>query len=146
MISRIFGRQPIGMLFTAPYAIFIAVVFAYPLGYAVWMSFHDFFFTAPGVTVPHPFVGLRNYQSVLSDPDVRASFLHVGVFLLINVPLTVALSLLLAVALNRAIRGRTFFRIAFYVPYVTASVAVVGVWLFLFNSSGLVNKVLVSCA
>ncbi len=142
MISRILGRQPIGMLFTAPYAIFIAVVFAYPLGYAVWMSFHDFFFTAPGVTVPHPFVGLRNYRSVLGDPDVRASFLHVGVFLLINVPLTVGLSLLLAVSLNRAIRGRTFFRIAFYVPYVTASVAVVGVWLFLFNSGGLVNRVL----
>ena len=97
MFSRILGRQPIGMLFTAPYAIFIAVIFAYPLGYAVWMSFHDFFFTAPGVTVPHPFVGLRNYRSVLGDPDVRASFIHVGVFLLIKVPLTVALSLLLAV-------------------------------------------------
>ena len=76
--SRIFGRQPIGMLLTAPYAIFIAVVFAFPLVFAVWMSFHDYFFTAPGVNVPHPFVGLDNYKTVLTDPAVLASFVHVG--------------------------------------------------------------------
>jgi multiple sugar transport system permease protein len=130
------------MLLSAPYAVFVAVVFAYPLGFAVWMSFHDYFFTAPGVSVPHPFVGLDNFQAVLRDPVVRDSFVHVVVFLVINVPLTVALSLALATALNRAIRFRTFYRVAYYVPYVTASVAVVGVWLFLFNSDGLVNTVL----
>lgn len=140
--TTLLGRQPIGILLTAPYAVFIAVVFAFPLGLAVYMSFHDYFFTAPGATVPKPFVGFENYRRVLTDPDVMASFRHVGVFLIINVPLTVFLSLILAGALNRAIRGRTFFRVAFYVPYVTASVAVVGVWLFLFNSNGLVNKVL----
>ena len=57
-------------------------------------------------------------------------------------PLTVVLSLVLATALNKGIRGRTFFRVAYYVPYVTASVAVVGVWLFLFSSDGLVNQLL----
>ncbi len=57
-------------------------------------------------------------------------------------PLTVILSLTLATALNRGIRGQTFFRVAYYVPYVTASVAVVGVWLFLFSSGGLVNNIL----
>ncbi len=140
--TRIVGRQPIGMLLTAPYVIFIGVVFAFPLGFAVWMSFHDYFFTAPGVNVPHPFIGLDNYKTILTDPAVLASFLHVGEFLIINVPLTVAFSLGLAVALNRAIRFRTFFRAAYYVPYVTASVAVVAVWLFLFRSDGLVNQVL----
>jgi multiple sugar transport system permease protein len=60
----------------------------------------------------------------------------------VNVPLTVALALLLATALNAAIPFRTFFRISYYVPYVTASVAVVGVWLFLFSSDGLVNHAL----
>ena len=140
--ARILGRQPIGMVLAAPYAAFIAAVFAFPLGFAVWMSFHDYFFTAPGVSVPHPFVGLGNYTQVLGDPAVRASFEHVGEFLMINVPLTVGLSLGLATALNRAIRFRTFFRTAYYVPYVAASVAVVGVWLFLFSSNGLANSVL----
>ncbi len=57
-------------------------------------------------------------------------------------PLTVIFSLGLSTALNSAIRWRTFFRVSYYVPYVTASVAVVGVWLFLFNSNGLVNTIL----
>ena len=89
-----------------------------------------------------PFVGLENYSAVLSDPQVRRSFLNVAEFLIINVPLTVLLSLVLATALNGAIRGRTFLRVAYYVPYVTASVALVAVWLFLFSQNGMVNQVL----
>lgn len=139
---RVLGRHPVGMLFAAPYVVFILAVFAYPLGLAVWMSFHDFFFSAPGVDVERPFVGLDNYVAVLSDPDVQRSFRNIAVFLLINVPLTVALSLVLATALNGAIRFRSFFRVAYYVPYVTASVAVVAVWLYLFSTGGLVNQVL----
>ncbi len=131
-----------GILLAAPYAVFLAAIFAYPLGLAVWISFHDYFFAAPTATVDRPFVGFDNYIAVLSDPEVRQSFLNVSKFLIINVPLTVALSLVLATALNSAIRGRTFLRISYYVPYVTASVALVGVWLFLFSSGGLVNEVL----
>jgi multiple sugar transport system permease protein len=142
LLSTVLGTQPIGTTFVAPYVVFLAAVFAYPLGLAVYMSFHDYFFAAPGAVVDRPFVGFENYVTVLSDPAVRRSFLNVGIFLVINVPLTVVLSLLLANALNAAIRWRTFFRVSYYVPYVTASVAVVAVWLFLFNSDGLVNKVL----
>ena len=122
--------------------IFLAAVFAFPLGFAVYMSFHDYFFAAPGAVVDRPFVGFANYAAVLSDPAVRQSFVNIAVFLVINVPLTVALSLILATALNKAVRARTFFRVSYYVPYITASVAVVGVWLFLFNSNGLVNAIL----
>jgi multiple sugar transport system permease protein len=130
------------MALAAPYAVFLAAVFAYPLGLAVWISFHDYFFAAPGAQVARPFVGLDNYKTALTDPAVRRSFLNVAEFLVINVPLTVVLSLLLATALNGAIRGRSFLRVAYYIPYVTASVAVVAVWLFLFSSGGLVNQVL----
>ncbi|MDI5938151.1 carbohydrate ABC transporter permease [Micromonospora sp. PTRAS2] len=141
-VAAVLGRHPVGLLLAAPYAVFVAAVFAYPLGFAVWMSFHDYFFAAPGAVVDRPFVGLDNYRAVLTDPQVRQAFGNIGVFLVINVPLTAGLALLLAVALNKVVRARTFLRVAFYVPYVTASVAVVGVWLFLFNSDGLVNRVL----
>ena len=141
-VERTLGRQPLGIVFAAPYAIFLAAVFAYPLGLAVWMSFHDYFFTAPGAQVDRPFVGLDNYASVLKDPAVRRSFLNVAEFLLINVPLTVVLSLVLATALNSVTRLRTFLRVSYYVPYVTASVALVSVWLFLFSRSGMVNQIL----
>jgi multiple sugar transport system permease protein len=141
-LAALLGRQPPGIAFSAPYAVFLAVVFAYPLGLAVWMSFHDYFFAAPGAEVERPFVGLENYREVLGDSDVRQSFLNVVEFLLINVPLTVVLALVLAAALNGAIRGRTFLRIAYFAPYVTASVALVAVWLFLFSQNGMVNEVL----
>jgi multiple sugar transport system permease protein len=141
-VTAILGRHPGGLALVAPYAAFLALVFAYPFGFAVWISFHDYFFTAPGAQVDRPFVGLDNYTAVLTDPAVRQAFGNILVFLVINVPLTTVLALLLATALNGAIRARTFLRVAYYVPYVTASVAVVGVWLFLFNSGGLVNKVL----
>ena len=140
--TLLLGRQPLGLLFSAPYAVFVAAVFAYPLGFAVWMSFHRYFFAAPGAVVDRPFVGLRNYQAVLGDPDVRQAFGNILVFLVVNVPLTVVLSLVLATALNSAVRWSTFFRVGYYVPYVTASVALVSVWLFLFGHDGLVNRVL----
>jgi multiple sugar transport system permease protein len=92
--------------------------------------------------VQRPFVGLANYTEVLSDPSVRRAALNVLIFLVINVPLTVVFGLVLATILNTALPLRAFFRAAYYVPYVTASVAMVGVWLWLFSGGGLVNSLL----
>lgn len=108
----------------------------------MWISFHDYFFAAPGAEVERPFVGLDNYKAVLTDPEVLQAFGNVVEFLLINVPLTVVLALVLATGLNAAVRGRSFLRVSYYVPYVTASVALVSVWLFLFSQGGLVNQLL----
>lgn len=140
--QRLFGKHPLGALFSAPYLIFVVLVFAYPLVFAVYMSLHDYFFAAPGAVVDRPFTGIENYVTALTDPRVQRSFFNVGIFLLINVPLTVVLSIVLATALNKVVHFRTFLRVAYYVPYVTASVAVVGVWLFLFSGNGLVSTLL----
>ena len=139
---RLLGENPLGALMSAPYIVFLAVVFAYPIVFVVWMSFQDYFFAAPGAAVERKFVGFDNYATVLQDPAVWQSFRNVAVFLVINVPLTVVLSLLLATALNKIVHARTFFRVSYYVPFVTASVAVVAVWLFLFSKNGLVNNIL----
>ncbi|MGD6748358.1 carbohydrate ABC transporter permease [Streptomyces sp. BH106] len=139
-------RSRIGALFVSPYVLFLLVVFAIPLVYTVWMSFHRFYFTAPGTDVDAPWVGLSNYKDVFTDPVVGRAFLNILIFLVINVPLTVGLSLVLAAALNAKMRGRAFFRAAFYLPYVTASVALVAVWQFLFGQDGFVNHLLGSHA
>ncbi len=136
------GAQPLGLLLAAPYVVFLAAVMAWPLIQAVWISFHDYFFTAPTAVVEHPFVGLQNYVSAITDSQVQQSFGNIAVFLVINVPLTVLLSLVLASALNRVIRFASVFRVAFYIPYVTASVSLIGVWMLLFSSDGLVNTIL----
>ncbi|SLM96669.1 N-Acetyl-D-glucosamine ABC transport system, permease protein 1 [Brachybacterium faecium] len=136
------GAQPLGILLALPYVLFLAAVMAWPLIQAVWISFHDYFFTAPTAVVEHPFVGFENYLSAVTDPQVQQSFVNIAVFLVINVPLTAVLSLVLASALNKVVRFAAAFRVAFYIPYVTASVSLIGVWMLLFSSGGLVNTLL----
>lgn len=137
------GKNPIGLLFSAPYGAFLAIVFLYPLFLGIYIAFHDYMFTAPNVEVDRPFVGFDNFAQVLTDPKVLASFGHIGIFLIINVPLTIVFALLLASALNQGVqRFLTAYRVAYYVPYITASVATVTVWLFMFNSGGVVNSFL----
>ncbi len=139
---RLIGRNPIGVAFVAPYVIFLAALFGYPLLLALYISFFDYFFAAPGAVVDRPFVGLANYVQILSDPVFLRSVFNVAEFILINVPLTVVLSLVLASALNAKLPFRAFFRAAYYIPYVTASVAVIGVWLWFFSGNGLLNGML----
>jgi len=141
-IRWLLGRDPIGYAFIAPYVLFLGGLFAYPLLVALYISFFDYFFAAPGAHVARPFVGLSNYTAVLSDPVFQRSILNVAEFIVINVPLTVLLSLVLASALNAKLPFRAFFRVAYYIPYVTASVAVIGVWLWLFSGGGLIDGIL----
>ena len=95
------GSKLIGYLFVSPWVLFFVGIFAYPLGFAVWMSFYDYFFAAPGATVERPFVGFDNYWAALTDEDVRQSFYNVAVFLVINVPLTVILAIVAGDGLER---------------------------------------------
>jgi multiple sugar transport system permease protein len=136
------GEHPVGYLFVAPFVLFLIGIYAYPFFYAIYMSFFDWFFSAPGAEVVRPFVGLANYARVLQDPLFHIAIRNVVIFLVINVPLTVAISMVLATALNAAIPLRAFFRAAYYIPYITASVAAVGIWLWLFSGFGLVDKIL----
>lgn len=140
--TRILGAQPLGALFALPYLVFVLAIFAYPLIFAVYIAFHDYFFTAPGVNPDRPFVGFDNFVKVMTDPKVFDAFRNTLVFLVINVPLTVVLSMVLAAALNSGIRWVAAYRVAFYVPYLTASVSLVGVWMLMFSSHGLINTLL----
>ncbi|MBD8078381.1 carbohydrate ABC transporter permease [Cellulosimicrobium arenosum] len=141
-LQRLLGEHPLGLLLSTPYTAFVVIVFLIPFGFGVWMAFHDFFFTAPGVQVPHPFVGLDNFRQVLADPAVHQAFKNLLIFLVINVPLTVALALVLAVGLDSVVHWKGFFRVSYYVPYVTASVATLAVWIYMFNGNGVVNRLL----
>lgn len=141
-LGGLLGAQPLGLLLVLPYVLFLAAVMAWPLIQAVWISFQDYYFTAPTAVVEHPFVGFENYVSAITDPQVQQSFKNIAVFLVINVPLTAILSLVLASALNKIVRFAAVYRVAFYIPYVTASVSLIGVWMLLFSSGGLVNTVL----
>jgi multiple sugar transport system permease protein len=88
-------------------------------------------------------VGLGNFQELWNDETFRAALLNTILYSLAVVPFAMALALLVAIGLNQAIRNRGFFRTLYYVPVVTATVAVGTVWLWIYEPEvGLANAVL----
>lgn len=90
------------------------------------------------------FIGVDNFVAVLQDPLFRQAAGNTAYFVLVGVPLTLALSLGIAVILNAGItRFTTLFRVGYYMPVVTSIVAVAVVWRFLLHpDTGLINEVL----
>lgn len=142
------GEAAAGWLFTAPALIILGVFLLVPVLMALWVSFSDWSGRGSPLSSDVSFVGLDNYAAVttgggLAERNFGISLRNNAWYVLLVVPLQTALSLVLALLVNRAIlRGRGFFRTAFYFPSVTSSVAITVLWLFLFSTSGVVNDVL----
>jgi multiple sugar transport system permease protein len=91
------------------------------------------------------FIGLDNYKQLLKDENFKISFFNSILFMVISVPITLFLSMLIAVALNQGIRFVKVFRTAVFLPYVTATIAVAAVWQLIFNPTmGPINGVLMN--
>jgi len=136
-----------GWAFTAPAILIIGVFLVLPILLALWVSFSDW----NGLGSPlgnSEFVGGVNYAKVLVDSGLAQRDFGTAIrnnlyYVLLVVPLQTALALFLAVQVNRRLlRGKGFFRTAFYFPSVTSSVAITTIFIFLFTASGAVNAVL----
>lgn len=89
------------------------------------------------------FIGLDNYVQLLKDENFKISFLNSILFMVISVPVTLFLSVLIAVILNQGVRFVKVFRTAVFLPYVTATIAVAAVWQLIFNPTmGPINGML----
>src|SRR5690348_16848784 len=92
-------------------------------------------------TGPVEFKGIDNYTHVLADPIFQSAILNTLYYTVIWVPLTMAIGLFLAIIVNQKIRGKTFFRAAFYFPSIASSAAITTLWIFLISPYGLFNSV-----
>jgi multiple sugar transport system permease protein len=90
------------------------------------------------------FVGLQNYLHLVTDPTTIKVFGNTFYYSALSVPLNLAISLGLAIALNQKIKGLVIFRTAYYIPVVAASVAVSAVWVWLLSDFGIINTTLTS--
>ena len=89
------------------------------------------------------FVGLDNFTKLIEDPLFRKVTLNTLLYLVLGVPLTMAIALFVAVMVNRVNRLKGFFRVGYYLPVVTSIVAVSVVWKYLYrDNGGLFNTVL----
>ncbi|WP_117208768.1 carbohydrate ABC transporter permease [Allorhizocola rhizosphaerae] len=140
------GQNLAGWLFTAPAILGLGVFLLAPIILALWVSFRDWSALAPlGTSTP---VGVKNYHDLLVrsgivQTDFARSLRNNLYYVLGVVPAQTALALLLAVIVNaKLLRGKTFFRTAFYFPSVTSSIAVAFIFIFLFSPNGVINAVL----
>lgn len=119
-----------------PFCALFLVFTAGPVLASLGMSFTDLRSTDVRNPLGVEFVGLANYADLLADPLFRKVTLNTFLYLVLGVPLTMAVALAVAVALNRITRVRGFFRVGYYLPVVTSIVAVSVVWKFLLRDEG----------
>jgi len=126
----------VAYVFLAPFLIFFFVFVLRAIVDAFQMSFFDWKILA----LKHPYIGLGNYQELFGDKVWWTSLQNTIIFAVLTVGGTTILSLLAAVAVNRPIKGQSFFRVLLYAPSLL-SVGVVGsTWSWLLNTQfGIIN-------
>ncbi len=132
------GDQAAGMLFAAPYLAGVAIFLILPLGMAVYYSFCHYTMLQPPI-----WTGLQNYIGLLHDQSFRTALINTIVYAAASLPLTLVMSLGLAILLNCPIRGQAVYRTIIFLPSLVPLVAAGVIWGWLLNSDkGLVSYLL----
>ena len=126
-----------GWLFILPTMLGLIILNIYPMIDTIKQSFYKTGDFGKG----NVFVGLKNYEKVLGDAEVWQSLWNTVKYAIVEVPVSIVLALLLAVLLNKKMKGRDVFRTIFFLPMVVAPAAIAMVWKWLYNSNfGLINN------
>lgn len=127
-----------GWLFILPTIIGLFILNIIPIFQTIYQSF----FKTGDFGRGNVFVGFQNYAKVFGDSEVWQALANTLKYAIVEVPFSMAIALVLAVFLNRKIKGRTIYRTIIFLPMVAAPAAVAMVWRWLFNSDfGLINNV-----
>lgn len=108
----------------------------------VIMAAYYGFFRWKGYGVPTDFIGLKNYVTILTDPEFHAVLGHNAVILVASLLLQGPLALLLALLLNKKMRGQSIIRVLIFIPYVISEVIAGTAWSLLLQTQGGVNSLL----
>jgi putative chitobiose transport system permease protein len=125
-------------LFLLPALALLGVFVVYPIIAVVYFSFTDYDIVRPPV-----FAGLENYRRLIEDETFWRALTNSFVYLLVT-PILIALSIGLAIIVNRQLRGIHLYRALYFVPAVSGSIAIGLSWRWLFDRTGFINGVLQS--
>jgi ABC-type sugar transport system permease subunit len=125
-----------GVGFVSPAALVVAALLYAPFLYTVVLSFTDY----DGLTSPQ-WVGVKNFARFLDDPALTTSVRNTLLWVVGTTVVPVALGLLIAL-LSYGIRGGTWFRLPFMLPYALSGAGLAVIWRFILQSGGAVNDVL----
>lgn len=113
---------------------FIPIIASFILSFTSWDGFGKI-----------EFIGMKNFVALFSDSIFKTSMFNTLIFTIVSVPLTLVLALGVAMLLNNGIKGIKIVRAAFFLPYVTAALAVAVVWQLLYHPTlGPINQFLMS--
>ncbi|WP_421658484.1 carbohydrate ABC transporter permease [Leptothermofonsia sp. ETS-13] len=128
-----------GYSFMAP-TILIAGIFLFlPIIYAVMLAFYKVQLLGE---VSYQFIGFKNFIRMANDDRVWRALKNTAEYVAIVVPIQTLLALSLALVLNAQIKGRSWFRVAFFLPTVTSSAVLTLIFMWIYNSNGLLNSIL----
>jgi multiple sugar transport system permease protein len=144
------GKNPIaaednraGWVFILPAMVFFTLFIFWPIVYVFWISLHEWALVEGGDA--KKFIGLDNFGNIFTgtkSEDFYNALRNTVWYSAGVVPIQTAAALVLAVLANRKIRGKTFFRTAFYFPSISSSVVISIIFLWMFAQQGIVNFVL----
>jgi multiple sugar transport system permease protein len=134
------AEQRVGWLFVFPSVALLALVFAYPIGRAFWLSL---FTRNLGTALKPEFSGLENYSRMLIDGHFWQSLANTGIFTAASVTLEFLLGLGIALVLNQSFRGRGALRAIAILPWALPTALMGLVWAWIFNDQyGVWNDIL----
>ncbi|MBF2047436.1 MAG: sugar ABC transporter permease [Elainella sp. C42_A2020_010] len=128
-----------GYLFLAPALLVLGVFMVLPIFYTLFLCFHKVQLLG---AISYEFVGWRNFARLLQDHRFWIALRNTAEYVIIVVPLQTILALLLAVTLNSGIKGQNGWRVIYFLPTVTASAVLTLIFMWIYNTNGLLNQVL----
>jgi multiple sugar transport system permease protein len=136
-------ERTLAKLMVSPSLILIAVVAAWPILYAIWLSLHEYSVRVAGLSRWAAPAGFGNYKAALSSGDWWAALVHTLIFTAASVSLEFVIGLGMAMAMHAAFKGQGLLRTVVLVPWAVLTVVTAIMWQTMFVSPyGFVNTIL----
>jgi len=124
--------------FVSPYLIHLILFIVFPVVFSIVLTFYKW-----NIISPMKYVGFDNFIRLFQDRLFWKSLYNTFIFLMIHIPLQIIIALTLAYFLNQKILFKSFFRAAFFLPFIISGVVITILWQQLYGfDSGLINKLL----
>jgi multiple sugar transport system permease protein len=138
--SRGISERRLAAYMVSPSLLLIALVAAYPIGYAIWLSLHEYSVRVAGLS---RWAGLNNYSNILQDSEFWDAVRNTFIFTACSVTLEVAIGMAMALTMHSAFRGQGVLRTVVLVPWAVLTVVTAMMWRTIFDPTlGVVNSVL----
>jgi len=138
--SRDLSERRLAAYMVSPSLLLIALVAAYPIIYAVWLSLHEYSVRVAGLS---RWAGFRNYSNILQDAEFWAAVKNTFIFTAASVTLETVIGMAMALAMHTAFRGQGLLRTVVLVPWAVLTVVTAMMWRTIFDPTlGVVNAVL----